>query len=183
MSAGPIESSHALLWWQRGVVYQVWLRSFHDTNGDGNDDVVAGAPYSTANVSGEAVLIESPLKSGSVSAVTVATFVDADANDRVGRAVAGNNDVDGDGVLDFLIGAPGWGGAKGATYLVRGPVDGVVDLSAQSLRWWVGVDTEQIGENVAFGGPALEGGGEAILLPSAYSDDNGIDAGALYVED
>jgi len=154
-----------------------------DTNSDGLDDLLVGAPYSTANVSGEAVLIESPLKSGAVSAVTVATFVDADANDRVGRSVAGNNDVDGDTVVDFLIGAPGWGGAKGATYLVGGPVDGLVDLSAQSLRWWVGVDTQQVGENVAFGGPALEGGGEAILLPSPYSDDNGIDAGALYVQD
>jgi alpha-glucosidase len=28
-----------LPWWQRGVIYQLWLRSFHDTNGDGNGDL------------------------------------------------------------------------------------------------------------------------------------------------
>jgi hypothetical protein len=154
-----------------------------DTDGDGVDDVLAGAPYSIANASGEAVLIESPMKSGTVSAVTVATFVDADANDRVGRSVAADQDVDGDAVSDFLIGAPGWGGSKGAAYLVRGPVSGVIELSTQSVRWWIGTDTQQVGENVAFGGALLEGGAEAILLPSAYSDDNGIDAGALYVQD
>ena len=56
-------------------------------------------------------------------------------------------------------------------------------MSTQNLRWWVGAEAEQVGENVAFGGPALEDGAEAILLPSPLSDDNGIDAGALYVED
>ena len=28
-----------LPWWQRGVIYQLWLRSFHDTDGDGNGDL------------------------------------------------------------------------------------------------------------------------------------------------
>jgi alpha-glucosidase len=26
-------------WWQRGVVYQIWLRSFYDENGDGSGDL------------------------------------------------------------------------------------------------------------------------------------------------
>ncbi len=26
-------------WWQRGVIYQLWLRSFYDTDGDGNGDL------------------------------------------------------------------------------------------------------------------------------------------------
>ena len=28
-----------LRWWQRGVIYQVWLRSFYDTDGNGNGDL------------------------------------------------------------------------------------------------------------------------------------------------
>jgi alpha-glucosidase len=28
-----------LTWWQRGVIYQLWLRSFYDTDGDGNGDL------------------------------------------------------------------------------------------------------------------------------------------------
>lgn len=28
-----------LAWWQRGVIYQIWLRSFYDTDGNGNGDL------------------------------------------------------------------------------------------------------------------------------------------------
>lgn len=29
----------ALAWWQRGVIYQIWLRSFYDSDGNGNGDL------------------------------------------------------------------------------------------------------------------------------------------------
>jgi hypothetical protein len=155
-----------------------------DTNGDGLDDLLVGAPTSIANTSGEAVLIETPLKTDVASGAATATFVDDFANDQVGRSVAGGNDVDGDSVGDVLIGASGWGTSKGAAYLASGPFSGVINLSTDSLRSWVGVTNDtQVGEFVAFGGPALEGGGQAILLPTPHADDAGIDAGALYIEE
>jgi hypothetical protein len=155
-----------------------------DTDGDGLDDLVVGAPASAANDSGEAVLLETPLKSGGAAVATTATLVHADASIDLGKSVAAGSDVDDDDVFDVLIGAPGWGSEKGQVYLARGPFSGTIDLSVSSLRSWVAeTGGTQLGTGVAFGGAALEGGGPAILLPSAYSDDAGIDAGALYVEE
>lgn len=36
---GTLRSPDELAWWQRGVIYQIWVRSFYDTSGDGNGDL------------------------------------------------------------------------------------------------------------------------------------------------
>jgi hypothetical protein len=155
-----------------------------DTNGDGLADLLVGVPYSNANESGEVALLQSPMKSGAAADFTVATFIGTDANAEVGRSVAGGWDVDGDGTGDVLIGSPSWGGGRGAAYLLSGPFSGTIDLQSTAQRWWIGPDDldTRVGDNVAFGGTALEGGGQAILLPSPRADDGAVDAGSLYVE-
>src|SRR5687767_9464332 len=39
MSAEPIEDTRVATWWRNAVVYQVYLRSFADFNGDGVGDL------------------------------------------------------------------------------------------------------------------------------------------------
>jgi len=82
-----------------------------DVNGDGVSDILIGAPgqgraYVFNGATGALIrTIPSP------AAETLASF---------GSAVAGGRDVNGDGILDFVIGAPLQGGLGGAAYVFNG---------------------------------------------------------------
>ncbi len=96
-----------------------------DVDGDGLDDVLVGAPEAaTAAIQSGAVF----LYSGATGALLLQ--VDGNANDRMGSAVAGLDDLDGDGVVDFVVGADRAPSAnpfvKGLAYLISGQTGGVV---------------------------------------------------------
>jgi len=87
-----------------------------DVNGDGFGDVLVGAPRGAHS---SAYLLHGPL-------CGVMNLVDADvifraANDHddLGTSLAHAGDLDGDGLDDFLIGAPGWDD-RGKVYVVAG---------------------------------------------------------------
>jgi hypothetical protein len=67
----------------------------------------------------------------------------AAAGDAAGRGVAWLGDVDGDGILDLAVGAPGEdtdGADAGAVYVVAGNLTGTVDLDAVATGVWRGAD-------------------------------------------
>lgn len=110
-----------------------------DFDGDGIDDVIVGAEGSDSN-RGQAIVIlgsttlESPAGGWTVDDMVAAgraiNFRGVDPNDLVGANVAGAGDVDGDGLADVLIAAPGAEGGKGAVYLIYGsPLLRGLDLS------------------------------------------------------
>lgn len=100
-----------------------------DFNGDGVDDVLVGSEGFDGN-RGQAVVIlgsptlESPANGWTVADIVAAgraiRFSGAAQGDLAGANVAGAGDVDGDGLDDVLIAAPGAEGGKGAVYLVYG---------------------------------------------------------------
>jgi hypothetical protein len=61
-------------------------------------------------------------------------LVGEEGQDEAGYAVASAGDVDGDGLDEFLIGAPGFDD-RGAAYLVDDPSQTPLDLSAATARW------------------------------------------------
>ncbi len=70
-----------------------------DVDGDGVSDIVAGMPESGSSRG------RVDLRSGATGAL-LATDVGAVTGDHFGMALAGRGDWDGDGVFDFLVGAP-----------------------------------------------------------------------------
>ena len=108
-----------------------------DPNGDGFGDLVIGAP--TSNVAGPLAGAAFILYGGRLASNSYAPLEpEADSMAQVGWSVSGGSDLDGDGLDDVVVGAPGSpGGARqGRAYIYRGyrlGIDGmpiVLDVGA-----------------------------------------------------
>ena len=84
-----------------------------DVNGDGINDVISGAP-GQGNDLGHAYVY-----SGATGR-TIARLRGHHHGDAFGAAVASAGDVNGDGVSDLLVGAPGTGATAGHAYVISG---------------------------------------------------------------
>ena len=80
-----------------------------DVNGDGYADMLAGTPtLGGIGTMGTAFLILGSSRPQPADIDSAVLFDGTDGGDSVGDAVAGAGDVNGDGLADFLIGAPGF---------------------------------------------------------------------------
>jgi hypothetical protein len=96
-----------------------------DVNGDGYDDVLIGAPGTSAD-SGAAHLYLGSSTGPDSAADSI--FV-GDGGSRMGSAVAGAGDVNGDGYADVIVGAESWTSAvidEGAAFVYAGSASGLV---------------------------------------------------------
>jgi len=103
-----------------------------DSNGEGHPDFLIGAPgcriagvpgcsTSTSSSPGAAYLVYGGSTfSGTRSLASAAKYAGEAPGDGAGAAVAGAEDVNGDGNADLLIGAPNAASGKGVVYLVLG---------------------------------------------------------------
>jgi len=118
-----------------------------------------------------------------------ASFWGEDSNDDSGDSVACAGDVNGDGLDDFLIGAPGdddGGDGAGQTYLILGRATADwgmdSDLSNADASFWGEDSYDQSGESVACAGDVNGDGRDDFLIGAPGDEDGGAyGAGQTYL--
>ncbi len=158
----------------------------YDLDGDGDEEVIVGAPGHSAGgeYAGLAYVVQGPV-SGSVDLGEAdAKLVGEDGGDWAGGAVSAG-DFDADGIGDIVVGAPeetnaNPGPMAGQVYIVRGPAWGTMDLSTADVELVGEMDGDGAGSQLSVGN--LGGDlGAYLLIGAPYSQAAGEMAGAAYV--
>ena len=139
--------------WEAGAT----LSSLGDVDGDGADEFVIGAPGAGG---GQVHLLSGDAGSGALSA-SGSTWVAEGEGDLAASSLAPAGDVDGDGVVDLLVGAQG----SGVAYLLTDPVGGGSLADAQAIVR----GSDKLGSAVSTAGD-LDGDGlsEFVVGASGY---------------
>jgi hypothetical protein len=151
--------------------------------------LVVGAPGQDAGGSSAgAVYLQHGLPASSGSHALTDTdqrIIGEDASDAFGTAVVDAGDMDGDGLSDLAVGAPGeeaGGTNAGAVYLFFGGASGAFLDATDADRKRTGESASDAAGAVLAGVGDVDGDGLTELLVGArYDDDGGTNAGAAYL--
>lgn len=159
-----------------------------DVDGDGVADLLLGAEGNDEgglDAGAAYVVLGANLGTTNVSNA-YAKLIGEAAGDLAGASVAGLDDVDGDGVVDYLIGAPVHQGAPGvaagAAYLVLGPFPpGTSDLEVSAAVILGEAAGDWAGGSVGGAGDIDGDGLEDLLVGAVVNGEGGTRAGAAYL--
>ncbi len=148
-----------------------------DINGDGKPEFLMGAPL--ADPEGRIDAGSGFIYSGATGTL-LHQINGVTAADGLGNSVAGLNDVDGDGSVDFIVGAvladPGGRSAAGSAYVYSG-LDGSLIFQ---------VDGDSAGDNLGWSaagvGDITGDGGDEVIIGAPNADPSGfLYAGSAYI--
>lgn len=154
-----------------------------DVNGDGYDDLIIGMPGAGANANGKALgatyvvfgtsqTLAAQIDLSTLDRSNSIRFDGAVVGDRVGTAVSGAGDFNGDGFADLIIGAPDALNSGGSAYIVYGrDFTGTVDfVGTTGADTWRGTSAAQEAVGGA-GNDTLTGSGGADVLYGGAGND------------
>lgn len=152
-----------------------------DLNGDGYSDLVLAAQEAGGR-SGAAYLIAGPISPGPQSAADIESTIVGENGELLGHSMAGSGDVTGDGLDDFVIGAPYADDKAGRTYVFSGiPTGEVTAFSTAQTTIFGESNADRAGSSVAKSGDLDQDGFLDLQIGAKYEATQGQHAGALYL--
>lgn len=156
-----------------------------DLDSDGLSDVMVGAPDADGfdRNSGTAILVLGPLSGSTNLGAADATIYGVTGYDHIGSAIAFGCDMDGDGRLEVLLGAPGSDGGgteAGAIYLFESRLTGFTPADAAAAT--VSGDAGQRFGSSVLADADLDGdGADDAVIGAPRADGDMPDAGSAFV--
>ena len=148
-----------------------------DTDGEGFGDVVVGAPmYDDGETDEGAAFLFDGAAAGLETTASWTYECDL-AGAMCGAAVAGNGDLNGDGLADVVVGAPGYATDASAVGLVVAFLGDAAGLSTTGSSVLGSEAGAEFGNAIAFAGDANGDGLDDVLVGAPMSDMTGEDAG------
>ena len=172
----------ALIGTQAGATWGFSVGTAGDVNGDGYSDLIVGEPLFDGVVGADAGRARIYLGSATGLSLTPAWTVEGGAaGDRFGHAVSTAGDMNGDGISEVLVGAPGFNG-HGAAYLFLGVVT-TGPGTAPSAAWTGDAQAgAEFGHAVALAGDVNDDGRSDVLVGGPKYDvpPTAVDRGRVY---